>query len=379
MKFIVNSQVLLKNLQSISGCVSTNSTMPILDNFLFELNESSLTVTASDLETTMMVEITLEDVSELDDIRKVAVPAKFLLEMLKTLPDIPMIFNINTQNFGIELSTGDGKYKLNGVNGAEYPTITLPEDTVKTTLSSSLLANAITKTIFAAGNDEMRPTMSGIYCILTPDDITFVGTDAHKLVRYKRTDYKSDVSADFILAKKPLNQLKGILSSKKEDISVDMEYNRTNVCFTFENYRLICRLIDGKYPNYEAVIPKENPNQLTVDRQAFLQSIRRVSIFANQSTQQIRLKMQDGELLISAEDFDYSNEAKERLACRFEGDDMEIGFSSKYLIEMLGNVDTENINLRMSHPNRAGLILPAESNNADEDILMLVMPVMLNA
>ena len=377
MRFIVQSQSLLRNLQIISGVLSTNSALPIVENFLFKLEKNNLIVTATDLETTMIVKISLdnETISDTEE-GIIAIPAKLLLDSLKTFPDIPLAFNVNTENNSIEISTGEGKYKLSGYNGEEFPQTPILDDTVLTEIKSDVIANAISKTIFATGNDEIRPVMSGIFCEFTPDDVTFVATDAHKLVRYRRKDIKSEVSSSLILPKKPLIQLKNSLQNK--DTLVKIEFNQRNAYFSFDNIELICRLIDGKYPNYEAVIPKENPNKLIVDRIAFLNTIRRVAIFANQSTHQIRIKMNGQEINISAEDIDYSNEAKERLACNYEGESMEIGFNSKFLQEMLNNIDNEMIVIEMSLPNRAGILLPADNENQNEDILMLVMPVMLN-
>ena len=219
--------------------------------------------------------------------------------------------------------------------------------------------------------------MSGVNCELEPDSITFVATDAHKLVRYRRTDVQAEASASFVLPKKPLNMLKNLLSNDASPVRI--EYNPTNALFVFRNFQLICRLIDGKYPNYEAVIPSSNPNKLFIERTPFLSSIKRVAIFANQSTHQIRLKLSGQELILSAEDIDYSNEAKERLNCNYEGDDIEIGFNSKFLLEMLNNLDSDEIRMEMSAPNRAGIILPVNNESKDEDILMLIMPVMLNS
>lgn len=377
MRFIVQCPLLLRNLQTISGVLSTNSTLPILENFLFVLKEGSLVVTASDLETTMTVNIPLdnETLSESEE-GIVAIPAKKLLESLKTFPDIPLVFSINTQNFSIEISAGEGKYKLSGQNGEEFPQIPVLEDTTITEINSEVIASAISKTMFATGNDELRPVMSGIFCELTPDDITFVATDAHKLVRYKRSDAKAESSTSFILPKKPLTQLKNSLQNKVTTVKI--EYNSRNAYFSFDNIELVCRLIEGKYPNYEAVIPKENPNKLIVDRLSFLNAIRRVAIFANQSTHQVRIKMNGQEIIMSAEDIDYSNEARERLACTYEGEPMEIGFNSKFLQEMLNNIDNEMITIEMSQPNRAGILQPVDNDNKDENILMLVMPVMLN-
>ncbi len=372
MKFIVSSSLLLKNVQALSGVLNASNTLPILDDFLFELKEDTLLITASDLETTMTVSL---EPTKSEEPGMIAIPAKILLETLKTFADIPVTFSINNDTMGIEISAGDGKYRLTGHRSDEFPQTPSLEDTTSLELSSSVLNNAISKTLFAAGNDELRPVMSGVFCELTPDDVTFVATDAHKLVRYRRTDAKADVSASFILPKKPLNQLKHILVG---DAPVKIDYNQTNAFFSFANVNMVCRLIDGRYPNYEAVIPTNNPSTLTIDRLSLLNSIRRVAIFANQSTHQVRFKISGKELTLSAEDIDYSNEAKERLTCNYEGEDIEIGFNSKFLQEMLNNMESDEVKFELSAPNRAGLILPIDKYVEEEDILMLVMPVMLN-
>jgi DNA polymerase-3 subunit beta len=373
MKFIVSSSLLLKNLQSIIGVINTSNTLPILDDFLFDLKDDELTITSSDLETTMSVTIKPDKALQNGSI---AIPAKILVETLKTFADIPVSFSINDENQGVEISAGDGKYKMAGHKSDEYPRVPSLESTTSIELTSSILSQAINKTLFATGNDELRLVLSGVFCELSPDDITFVATDAHKLVKYKRTDAKSNESASFILPKKPLNLLKNIITG--QEMPVGIEYNRTNAFFSFQNIHLICRLIDGKYPNYDAVIPTDNPNKLTIDRNALLTTIRRVAIFANQSTHQIRFKLSGKELVLSSEDLDFSKESKDRLTCDYEGDDLEIGFNSKFLIEMLNNIDTDEVRLEMSAPNRAGILIPVNPENKDEDILMLVMPVMLN-
>ena len=372
MKFIVSSSLLLKNIQALSGVLNSSNTLPILDDFLFELKDDTLYITASDLETTMTVSL---EPTKSEEPGMVAIPAKILLETLKTFADIPVTFTINNETLGVEISAGDGKYRLTGHRSDEYPQTPAMEETTSIELQGEVLSEAINKTIFAAGNDELRPVMSGVFCELTPDDVTFVATDAHKLVRYRRTDTKAEQSASFILPKKPLNQLKNILG---DGISVQIDYNQTNIFFAFNNVKMVCRLIDGRYPNYDAVIPTQNPNTLTIDRLSLLNSIRRVAIFANQSTHQVRFKLSGKELTLSAEDVDYSNEAKERLTCNYEGEDLEIGFNSRFLQEMLNNLDTDEVKFEMSAPNRAGLILPVDNDVEGEDILMLVMPVMLN-
>ncbi|MFY8172274.1 MAG: DNA polymerase III subunit beta [Sphingobacteriaceae bacterium] len=371
MKFIVSSSALLKQLQAISGALSSNTVLPILENFLFEINSGILTISATDLQTTMNTTLAVEAKEN----GKIAVPSKILLDTLKTLADQPVIFSINDENFGIEMSAGDGKYKLSGENGEDFPKIPKVENAAALVITASTLAEAISKTLFAVSTDELRPAMTGVYCQMSSENITFVATDAHKLVRYRRRDAHADVTSSFILPKKALNLLKSSLPT--EDVSVNIEYNATNAFFSFNNINLICRLIDEKYPDYEAVIPVNNPNKLTIDRSLFLSCLRRVSIYSNKTTHQVRLKITGSELQISAEDLDFANEAFERLSCQYEGEDMEIGFNARFLVEMLANLETEEVALEMSTPNRAGILFPVNADN-NEDVLMLVMPVMLN-
>ncbi len=371
MKFIVSSTYLLKQLQVLGGVINNSNTLPILDNFLFELNKSVLTVSASDLETTMSSTIKVESESE----GSVAIPARLLLDTLKTFPEQPLTFVVEDNNT-VEISSNHGKYALAYANGDEFPKAVELDDPSSTLINSDVLATAISKTIFAAGNDDLRPVMSGVFFQFSTEGLTFVATDAHKLVKYTREDVKANQSAEFIMPKKPLTLLKGILAGSDSDVTVD--YNDSNAKFTFDNTILICRLIDGKYPNYEAVIPKENPNKLLIDRTQFLNSVRRVSIFSNKTTHQIRLKVAGAELNISAEDIDYSNKAEERLTCDYQGDDMQIGFNSRFLTEMISNLTSDEVQLEMSLPNRAGILTPTDGLDPGESIIMLVMPVMLN-
>ena len=374
MKFIVSSGSLLKNLSAVSGVLNTNTPLPILENFLFDIADGELTISASDLETTMTTKLSVEAKEN----GKIAIPARILLDTLKTFPEQPLTFSINDTNFSVELSSDYGKYNLSGQDGEEFPRIPVIENVKSLEMPTNVLADAINKTIFATGNDELRPVMTGVYFQLGLDNITFVATDAHKLVRYRRNDVKSPAETSFILPKKPLNLLKNALPT--EDTKVSINYNNSNAFFSFNNISLICRLIDGRYPNYEAVIPQENPNRLTVDRLSFLNSIRRVSIFSNKSTHQVRLKITGSELNVSAEDLDFANAANERMSCQYDGEDMEIGFNARFLLDMLNNLNTNEVVLAMSTPNRAGLLLESNSEKtADEDILMLVMPVMLNS
>ncbi|MFT4525858.1 MAG: DNA polymerase-3 subunit beta [Bacteroidia bacterium] len=374
MKFIVSSDQLLKSLQSISGVLNTSNTLPILDNFLFDIKAGELTISGSDLETTMITK--LEITSKEEGI--IAIPARLLLDTLKTFPETPLTFTVNSENHGIEISSESGRYKLSGLDGSEFPKAPELEASSSVTLTSDLLSRAIIKTLFASGNDDLRPVMSGVLFELHEDHMTFVATDAHKLVRYMRTDAKATAGANFIMPKKPLTLLKNVLISEDEE-EVKLEYTETNARFSFGNITLICRLIDGRYPNYDSVIPKENPNKMTISRQALLTSIKRVSIFSNKTTHQVKLKIAGNELQVSAEDMDFANEAVERLTCSYQGEDMEIGFNSRFLAEMLTNQESEDIVLEMSQPNRAGIVLPAEKVIDEEDTLMLVMPVMLNS
>jgi DNA polymerase III subunit beta len=372
MKFIVSSSQLLKQLQSISGVLNSSNTLPILDNFLFEISENVLTVSASDLETTMKTKVAD---SNADTDGKIAIPAKLLIDTLKTFSDQPLTFLVDENNFGIEIGSENGKYKLAGHNGEEFPKTPKMTSASSTIIKSQLLSDAINNTIFATGNDDLRPIMSGVFCELSQDGCIFVATDAHKLVKYKRSDANAEETTSFILPKKPLTLLKNNIT---KDTDVKIEYNSTNAYFVFDDIELICRLIDGKYPNYEAVIPKDNPNVMTIDRLSFYNSLRRVAIFANKSTHQVRLKIAGTELSISSEDIDFSNEAHERLSCQYAGEDIEIGFNSKFLLEMINNLDSEQVNLELSAPNRAGILIPQDNTKEGEDILMLVMPVMLN-
>ncbi len=373
MKFIVNSSALLKQLQILSGVLSTSNTLPILDNFLFEIKGKELSISVSDLETTMTTKMAIEAKED----GMIAIPAKMLLDTLKTFPEQPLTFDIDEKTYGIEISSDYGKYKSTGQNAEEFPKAKEMEAATKISIDGEILSDAIDKTLFAAGNDELRPVMSGLFVELNEDSMRFVATDAHKLVRYSRKDVKADQAISFILPKKPLSLIKGIVASAESEVF--LEYTESNAKFSFDNVTLLCRLIEGKYPNYNAVIPSDNPNKLVIGRKDLLQSIKRVSIFANKTTHQVRLKINGSELMISAEDLDFANEANERLTCSYNGDDMEIGFNSRFILEMLNHLSSENIVIELSAPNRAGIILPEGNENESEDILMLVMPVMLNA
>ena len=375
MKFIVNSQQLLKQLQSLSGVLSASNTMPIIGCFPMRLEETTLIMKTTDLSTTLMARLAVET-GHMDQAEEVAIPSRMLLDILKTFDDVPLTFSVDTSTYTIEIASGDGQYRLAGMDAATYPAMPAAETTGKVIMGSTALVDAINKTVFATSNDEMHQQMSGIYCEMTPDGVTFVATDAHKLVRYRRKDVSSDESTNFILPKKPITIVKNILASRKEEIDITLEYNSTNLFLTFDNFYIITRLVDGRYPNYEAAIPKDNPNKLILDRQSFLNTLKRVSIFASEATRQVRLSITADRIDISAEDLELSNNAHEAIPCQYEGDPMDIGFNAKFLTEMISYLDSEQVLVELSHPSRAGIIFPY-GDESEDDILMLVMPVML--
>lgn len=371
MKFIVSSAALLKELTNINGVITTNPVVPILENFLFEIDKNKLIITASDLQTSMITDLEVES----KESGNIAVPAKILIETLKNLPEQPVTFSIDTSTYSIEISSDNGHYKLAGENATDFPKVPSVSPDFSVTMSTDVLHQAINNTIFATSNDELRPAMTGVYMNLTETNSTFVGTDGHKLIRYRRVDVATTNGNTIIVPRKGLNMLKNTLPTDSIEVTVD--FNVSNAFFHFGNLKMICRLIDERYPDYENVIPTDNPIRMTIDRLEMLSSLKRISIYANKTTHQVRLKITGSELLISAEDLDFANEANERLACEHEGDDIEIGFNSKFLMEMLSNIDSKQVELHLSAPNRAGLIIP-KNQDENEDLLMLVMPVMLN-
>ena len=371
MKFIVNSAYLLKQLSNINGVITTNPVVPILENFLFELEKGGLTVTASDLQTSMITELQVESKEK----GSIAVPARILLDTLKNLPEQPVTFSIDESTYSVEIISDNGRYKLSGENATDFPKVPTVSNDFSAFISTEVLSRAVNNTIFATSNDELRPAMTGVYVSLGEKNTTFVATDGHRLVRYRRSDVKSDNGASIIIPRKALNLLKATLPSENTEVTVN--FNLSNAYFKFNHIRMICRLIDERFPDYENVIPSSNNIKMSIERTDLLGALKRISIYANKTTHQVRLKITGSELQISAEDLDFSNEANERLSCEHDGEDIEIGFNAKFLIEMLTNMDSQKIRLTMSAPNKAGVIHPAEKDS-NEDILMLVMPVMLN-
>ncbi len=380
MKFIVHGSTLARSLNSIMGLISKNNTIPIVENLLFELNDKTLSITASDLETVANVNIELQDADSIG-ISKVCVPAKEFYSLASQLTSRPLTMFVN-EDYSVDIATDNGgKYNFKGIDPEDYPKMIEIEDKNEFTIQSSTLVNGINKTLFATSNDEFRPQMAGVLCEFSPKGLTFVGTDSHKLVRFRNTMYATDDVKSFILPKKTLNMIAKILSSINEDFEVRVENNMSNIAFYFENYHFACRLIDGKYPQYDSAIPTDNPNKLIVDKNSLLESVKRISIFTNPTTNQIRFEVTDREIVIQAEDVDAQNKAQERISCSYEGEQMTIGLNAKYLTEIINNVETENICFEMSRPDRPCIVLPYDEETKDEQkqetLLMLLMPVIL--
>lgn len=376
MKFVVSSTELLSHLAALSRVISSKSTMPILDNFLFQLTETELTITASDLESTLITSLELDNI---EGEGAIAVPAKLFIDTLKEFPEQPLTFQIDENSYNVEIFSDNGKYSIMGQSAEDFPEMPQLNEEVASSINVSHVAlkKGIEKTLFATADDELRPVMNGIYIELTSDYMSFVASDAHKLVRYRRADAKSEFESSFILPKKPAGLLKNLLP--KEEFDVKVEFDDKNAFFTLSNYKLICRLVEGNYPSYNSVIPTKNPNKMVIDRLHFYNTVKRVSVFSNQASNLIKLNINDNQLVVSAQDIDFSISAVERLNCEYEGDAIEIGFKSTFLQEILTNISTGDIQMEMSDPTRAGLLLPAESDDTDEDMLMLLMPMMINA
>ena len=374
MKFIISSEVLLKTIQPIIGIIVNNPALPIIENILIELKDNTLSAKATDLETTIINTTTVESESD----AAIAVNAKLLLETLRTFPEQPLTFKTNTENNTLEITSEQGSYTLSYVNSEEFPNTPEISEAKSITINQTTLENGVKNTLFATGNDDLRPVMSGVYVEVNMNTILFVATDAHKLVKYENCiESENENSASFIIPKKPLNLIKNTINNTSDNIQID--YNNTNVIFSFHNMQIYCRLIDGNYPNYSAVIPKENPNHLSVDRISFLNALKRVCIFSNQTTYQIKFTINGNEINLSGEDVDFSNKGQERIKCEYDGQDIEIGFNGKFLIEILNTLDSEKINMLFSSPSKAAIIKPDNDDEKEsEKIVMLVMPVMLN-
>ncbi len=376
MKFVVSSTELLGHLQAISRVISSKNTLPILDNFLFNLSGNDLEITASDLESTLITRMKLEN-TEGDGI--IALPARILLDTLKEFSAQPLTFEINMETMAVVLSSENGKFNLMGQNGIDFPALPVIKKDKKFsfTIDAEVMLAGISRTLFATADDELRPVMGGIFIEASTDRITFVASDAHKLVRYQRSDARADDNASFILPKKPASLLRNILPRETGPFKV--EFDTKNAFFNLNDYKVVCRLVEGNYPNYNSVIPKNNPRKVTVDRVEFYNTLKRVSVFSNQASNLVKLHLTGNQVTVSAQDIDFSISANERLKCLYDGDEIEIGFKSVFLLEILANISSQDVMIELADPTRAGLFLPAEAENASEDLLMLLMPMMINA
>jgi DNA polymerase-3 subunit beta len=376
MKFVVSSTELLGHLQAISRVISSKNTLPILDNFLFSISGNDLEITASDLESTLITRMRLDNITGSGTI---ALPARILLDTLKEFSEQPLTFDVNPDTLAVVINSENGRFSIVGQNGIDFPVLPVIKKEKRFTfnIAADVLLAGISRTLFATADDELRPVMGGILVEASSEKLTFVASDAHKLVRYQRSDAKADDSASFILPKKPASLLKNILP--KESGVVSVEFDDRNAFFNLSDYKVVCRLVEGNYPNYNSVIPKNNPRKVRIDRLEFYNILRRVSVFSNQASNLVKLQFTPNQITVSAQDVDFSISAYERHKCLYEGDDMEIGFKSVFLLEILSNIASQDVLIELADPTRAGLFLPAETSNEAEDLLMLLMPMMINA
>ena len=376
MKFVVSSSELLGHLQAISRVISSKNTLPILDNFLFNLTKNDLEITASDLESTLITRMKLENT---EGVGTIALPARILLDTLKEFSAQPLTFDINMETMALVISSENGKFNVVGHNGIDFPALPSIKADKKFSfeINADVMLAGITRTLFATADDELRPVMGGIFVEASTDKITFVASDAHKLVKYQRTDAHADSNASFILPKKPASLLKNILP--REVVPVTVEFDDKNAFFILSDYKVVCRLVEGNYPNYNSVIPKNNPRKITIDRLEFYNILKRVSVFSNQASNLIKLQLKGNQIVVSAQDIDFSISAYERIKCQYEGEEIEIGFKSVFLLEILATIASQDVMMELADPTRAGLFLPAITENESEDLLMLLMPMMINS
>ena len=370
MKFIISSATLSKQLTAINGAIVNNPVVPILENFLLEIADGKLKVTASDLQTSIITELAIEA----QEHAKIAIPARILLDTLKNLPEQPITFSIDENAYSVEVRSDNGRYTLAGENATDFPQVATVTAHVSVNVAAEVLKKAIQQIIIATSNDELRPAMNGGYMDFSERGAIFVATDGHRLVRYTRADISAATQHPFIIPRKTLTLLNGLLPSDNQEVGIT--FGDTNVHFKLGNISMVSRLIDERYPDYENVIPQDNPSKLTINRASLLGSLKRIAIYANRTTHQVRLVLAGSELQILAEDLDFSNKANERLTCEYEGNDLEIGFNARLFIEMLNSLTSDEVVIHLSEPNRAAVIFPQEKE-AQEDILLLIMPVIL--
>ena len=371
MKFNVSSKELFAQLQAASRVIAAKNSLQILECVLFDLKGDQLTLTASDGETTLRTSMSVDSAQGEG---KVAVAAKILLETLKEFSEQPLTFYIDDQNFGLNITSANGTYSFVGANGNEYPEMPIETGENSFEIAADVLLDAVNKTIFCTADDELRPVMNGIYFDLNEEKITMVATDAHRLVRYANTSVTSAQPVNFILPKKPAQLLRQVL---KGSDNVVVNFGAKNATFAFGQTTVVCRQIEGRFPNYNAVIPQNNQNKVIVDRQTIVNACKRVAVFANTGTSLIKLALSENQIKISAQDIDFSTSAEETIVCDYTGMPMAIGFKAPFLIEILSSIASQDVVLALADPARAGLILPSE-NEDNQDLLVLLMPMLLN-
>ena len=373
MKLVISSTALFSHLQAIGRVINSKNTLPILDCFLFEVNDGVLSLTASDNETTMSTSL---EVIESDGNCRFAINAKTIQDALKEIPEQPLTFAFNPDTLEILVQYMNGRYSVVAQNADEYPLpLTLGENAVHVEMEAATMLNGINRALFATADDELRPVMNGIYFDITTDDLTMVASDGHKLVRNKNFATKGNEKAAFILPKKPATLLKNLLGKEQGAVSID--FDDRNATFTMPNYRMVCRLIEGRYPNYNSVIPQNNPHKVTIDRAILLSALKRVSVFSSQASSLIKLRLQDNQLVLSGQDIDFSTSAEETINCSYSGSPMSIGFKATFLIDILNNITGQDVIIELADPSRAGVLVPADQEE-NENLLMLLMPMMLN-
>ncbi len=374
MKFTVSSSALLSLLATTGKVISNKSSLPILEYFLMELKDGQLTVTTSDLETTLVGSISVENI-EREGV--IAAPGKLMLDSLKEFAEMPLVIEVNDTTWEITITWASGHLSIPGASAVSYPAVqSLGNERKNITLDVDLLVNGINKTIFATADDELRPVMNGVYFDFSTEALTFVATDAHKLVKYN-AENSSDITSSFILPKKPANLLKALLA--KEEDAVNVSFDAKNVTFELKNFKLVCRLIEGNYPNYNAVIPTANPNKVLIDRVEFVNGIKRVAVCSNPSTNLIRMDIADNKVNLTAQDIDFSVSANETISCSYDGQPVTIGFKSTFLVEILSNIDTPTVVVELADSTRAGVFKPVYDDQPSSQTLMLLMPMMINA
>ena len=374
MKFTVSSSALLSLLATTGKVISNKNTLPILDYFLMELNGNELKVTTSDLETTLIGSITVDSVESEGTI---AAPGKLMLDSLKEFPELPLTIDVNDKSWEIKINWKSGSLSIPGASAVSYPAVpTLSAEKKELELDVDVLVNGINKTIFATADDELRPVMNGIFINFSPTALTFVGTDAHKLVKYE-SERETDINGSFILPKKPANLLKSVLL--KEEDAIKVAFDSKNALFTLKNHTLVCRLIEGNYPNYNAVIPANNPNKVLVDRIELVNGIKRVAVCSNPTTNLIRMDIEENRINLTAQDIDFSVSANETISCSYDGQPITIGFKSTFLVEILSNIETPTVVIELADSTRAGVFKPVYDEKQINTSLMLLMPMMINA